>query len=565
MGKGLRFWRFYLPGLLLLLICNRWQAVQPQANSWLILLFAAILFAGFTAYSTRGGTRQNQGIEAGLRAVARGDFSTTFAAANKDDRLTFLLNRTLDTLRGLIRQVADIITDINDGSNALAEAIKGNRNSVEQISKAIEQVASGVQEQVVSIETTNGTVQTMQTQIKQATDGSDTVLTACQHSLAMAKQGQLKLQKTAVQMQEIKNSAEATTQVIGELSRFSEEIGTITDVITGIADQTNLLALNAAIEAARAGESGQGFAVVAEEVRKLAERSNTATEEINNLIRQVQAEVQTATDRIEGVKATVAKGITVVSETEGAFNQIQTSVVAIEESAAGISKQMTELMQGSDTVRRSMGGIDTVSQSNAASTEEVFSSIQEQTSTMETIDGAAQRLAGTAQKLNWLISQFKYDIAASPEAEVIEKLKAITQSAACLMDANVLGQIWQKKNRQSPQYRKEQQKCAQLKQDFGLNSLYALRNGEGTTYFVIDSEIDNGVEIGKAYMKTPIMERAFAGETVCSDVYTDHWGTFRTCYAPVFDEAGNVAVIIAIDISPQKLQEQVERVKKLRQ
>ncbi|MDO8915209.1 MAG: methyl-accepting chemotaxis protein, partial [Coriobacteriia bacterium] len=189
----------------------------------------------------------------------------------------------------------------------------------------------------------------------------------------------------------------------------SEEIGKIVDVITSIADQTNLLSLNAAIEAARAGESGRGFSVVAEEVRKLAEGSGKAAEQIGELIKEVQSETAKAVKYMEIGTSEVAIGTEVVGRTGEVLREINDAVSRTAVLADEIAKAMTTQRDRTSSVDRAMHDIAAVVEQNAASAEETAAAAQEQTACMEEVSSSAQDLADMAHRLEESVRIFRLE------------------------------------------------------------------------------------------------------------------------------------------------------------
>ncbi len=178
-------------------------------------------------------------------------------------------------------------------------------------------------------------------------------------------------------------------------------------VISDIADQTNLLALNAAIEAARAGEAGRGFAVVADEVRKLAEGSASAAAEIGKLIKQIQAQTARAVRNMEDSADELARGKAVATRAGSSLEEILRVVRQVDDMAKEIYKLTREQASGSDQVVRAVEEIAAVAEETAAGTEEASASTEEQTASMQEMAAAAQELADLAETMKALVSRFQ--------------------------------------------------------------------------------------------------------------------------------------------------------------
>jgi methyl-accepting chemotaxis protein len=241
--------------------------------------------------------------------------------------------------------------------------------------------------------------------------------------------------ETAGGMRRIKTSVEVTAARVTELGAKGEQIGAIVETIDDIAEQTNLLALNAAIEAARAGEQGKGFAVVADEVRKLAERSSQATKEIAQLIGQVQSGTEAAVQAMKAGAAEVETGAELAEQAAGALQEIREAAAArntvlndmmssvveirslsadvvratdgISEIAAETNEAAARMGAAADTVGQSVESIAAISQENSASAEEVSAATEQMSAQAEEVVASAATLSEMAQGLDELVARFR--------------------------------------------------------------------------------------------------------------------------------------------------------------
>ncbi len=274
-------------------------------------------------------------------------------------------NRFLETLSHLVRQIRQSSEQVAASAKALQQITQQSSANINQAVQVMSQISQNT------------------SQVAQSTQAA---ANSSQHVGKSAEDGGKLAIHVVEKMKEAQSSVAAAAGFIHELGKRSDQIGKIVDVITKIADQTNLLSLNAAIEAARAGESGRGFAVVADEIRKLAETSADSTQQIINLIREVQEETRHAIETTERGNREVADGYRLTMEAEKLFSTIAREV-------SQMTHQMTQVASNTEEV--------------AASTEEATASSEEQSAAMEQVATNARELGQVVEKLRILVGEFK--------------------------------------------------------------------------------------------------------------------------------------------------------------
>lgn len=311
-----------------------------------------------------------------------------------------------DHLRNLVAQVAKSSQQVAAASDELTASSEQSAQAAGQVADTITNVATGAFHQVDTVEQAMSFVQEMTVAINHIASNSKKVSEKSgETARAAAAGGEAVLQATN-QMQVINNSVTQSAEVVEKLGERSQQIGEIVDVISGIAAQTNLLALNAAIEAARAGEQGRGFAVVADEVRKLAEQSHEAAKKISTIIRDIQSETNIAVVTMNQGTDEVTRGTEVIAATGDHFNSIVTMVEELNSEIKEISASADKLSVSSDEVVRSVGSVKTVASNTAADTQTISAAAEEQSASMEEIASSSQALAHMAGELQAVVSKF---------------------------------------------------------------------------------------------------------------------------------------------------------------
>jgi methyl-accepting chemotaxis protein len=224
--------------------------------------------------------------------------------------------------------------------------------------------------------------------------------------IQQAEQGSESVKKAVNQVNMIRTSVSNSADIVRILGERSQSIGQIVEVITGIASQTNLLALNAAIEAARAGEQGRGFAVVADEVRKLAEQSEQSAGEIAKLIQQIQGDTSKAVSSMDDGMQEVESGIALFQESSDSFTQILHTANSVTEQIKQLSDATGIMSAASQNVVHSLSEVMEISRNFEMNSQSVAAASEEQFASMEQISESSKSLSELANELQLLISGF---------------------------------------------------------------------------------------------------------------------------------------------------------------
>ncbi|UHA60192.1 methyl-accepting chemotaxis protein [Metabacillus litoralis] len=342
--------------------------------------------------------------------VSRGDLTEQISVKSTDDigKLGEAFNEMQSNLRTLIRQVDSSADQVATASEELTASSEETSSATSLVATSIQEVASSADNQTKGLERNSQSLKELSVGVTRIAESSSEVAELSYNTTKQAEEGNKALQNTMGQMHSIQESVSESNTMIQSLSERSQEITSILDVITGIADQTNLLALNAAIEAARAGEHGKGFAVVADEVRKLAEQSQESVKQIFELIQVIQKETNSTVETMSLVTSKVEDGMDISKEAMDKFNEILTSMRSITPQIEDVSATAEQMSAGIQEVNATANELSIIAKSNSATSEEVAASTEEQLASMEEIAGSAKSLSLMAEELKLLISKFKY-------------------------------------------------------------------------------------------------------------------------------------------------------------
>lgn len=346
-----------------------------------------------------------------MDVASEGDLTVRAPIAH-DDELGVLAddcNRLIGSLSDIASNVRRSAESVSSAATELSASSEEINSSTMEISTSVQQIAHGAELQSRKVEETTSSMEAMVATVVSASEQADQATQISQEASKYASHGEEATDQAIAKIAEVSGAIETLATSVELLGRRSEEIGKIVDVITSIADQTNLLSLNAAIEAARAGESGRGFSVVAEEVRKLAEGSGKAAEQIGELIKEVQSETAKAVKYMEIGQSEVALGSDVVGRTGEVLRQINDAVSRTSVLAGAIAASMSEQRERTTAVDRAMHDIAAVVEQNAASAEETAAAAEEQTACMEEVTSSAQDLADMSHRLEESVRIFKLE------------------------------------------------------------------------------------------------------------------------------------------------------------
>lgn len=384
--------------------------IQVAVVSFIIIILLSLLISFLLSRSIVNPISR---LVRSAEEISQGDLTSPINVTSKDE--VGILSASFEKMRAelhdLIVKMKNMSHTLEASSHELSASAHQTGETSNQIAVTIHEVAEGAGQQA---ESTTYVLRKMNDAMDQMKDGNLQVtqtLDQALESTRMAHEGNQSINQAIQNLESVSRTVRFATDSIQKLGRRSQEIGSIITVITDISGQTNLLALNAAIEAARAGEHGKGFAVVADEVRKLAEQSSQAAQQITNMIMDIQAETSVTVRTMESNLDAVESQVSIIAEGGEALYTIVNKVEETEKSVHTIQNIFQSLEETSADVLRSIEDVASITEESAASSQQVAAAAQEQSATVEELSASATELSRLAEQLKEAVAVFKVDTA----------------------------------------------------------------------------------------------------------------------------------------------------------
>jgi len=373
-----------------------------------LICFVVLIFIG--VFITKEITKPLQQMKGVCGTLKAGDFRDHPREVLRKDEfgemadslveMRLKLHDLLQHIHSSSEQLAASSEELTASSNQSAQASGQVAESVTGASNSVIKQQAAVDESTRSVKKVAESVEEIQKNVGQAADNSNEVA-------KKAATGNIAVDEAVGQMNSVEKTVQSSAVIVDKLGERSQEIGQIVDTIAGIAGQTNLLALNAAIEAARAGEQGRGFSVVAEEVRKLAEQSQNAAQQIADLIGGIQRDTENAVASMSDGRNEVIKGAESVKSLRAMFEQIAALVQGVSSEVQGISVAVKGVFSDTEDITKAVEAIDTHSKTVSGEMQAVSAVAEEQSAAAEEIASASDALAKLAQDLQLAIRKFQ--------------------------------------------------------------------------------------------------------------------------------------------------------------
>lgn len=341
--------------------------------------------------------------------IGKGNLSEQIEVTSDDEigQLSQTMRTMQDMLKEMIQRISLASERIASHSEELTQSSNEVSHGTEQISSTMEELASGAETQANNASELSTNMEVFAQRLDEANKYGNEIHQYSEDVLHVATEGSKQMSDSVEQMQKINTVVQESVHKVEGLTIHSKEISKLVLVIKDIADQTNLLALNAAIEAARAGEQGKGFAVVADEVRKLAEQVANSIVGISNFVNKIQSETVSVSDSLQSGYKEVERGTSQIQSTEESFNKIRSLITEEAKGIGSISQILADVSEKGQEMSGSIQEIAAVSEESAAGIEETAAASQQTSSSMQEVTASAEELANLAEELTQMVQKFK--------------------------------------------------------------------------------------------------------------------------------------------------------------
>lgn len=377
-------------------------------NLIIVIAFAVIAYP-LVRMLERSLTSPIESIARAALSISKGDFTQKITVETNDavGELGHSFNSMMDKLKEILQETTSISRSVSEKNRENYSKNQNLKNVLGQVTISTNELASGATQISSEITEISTAIKEIESKVASYAGSSQEMNVRSIAMTELIDKGQKAVESQNQGMEHNIKATAAVSETISQLARQADGISRITRTISDIAEQTNLLSLNASIEAARAGEHGQGFAVVANEVRKLAEESTSSTKEVFQLVQGINQEIHQALDNIQTNEEIVRMQTDLIQETEAIFAEIVDSVRFISELISSFAEESGQILDGAQKIAATMESISAITQQSAAGTEQVSASMNEQIDAVQEMLQQAEQMTTNVVRLMRTIQIFK--------------------------------------------------------------------------------------------------------------------------------------------------------------
>ncbi len=383
---------------------------KAQNFSLFLIIFGLVVMTGITMVVINGVVNQIRGVSTGLEEISRGrgDLTRRLAIVGKDEltEVSERFNKFIGYIQRLLLQIRDVINRLSQMANSISNLTFQSNESIQNIFGNTQRITKASKDSATTLESTAAAIEEISANSQLIAKRSNRAYEESVQNRLKATQGMEAVREASTTIKEIERAVGDSSRVLEELKGQSRKIGKIVLTITAISRQTNLLALNAAIEAARAGEQGKGFVVVAANVKKLAEQSAKAAEEIGALIGEIQHKTNKAVEEMSLGKEKVQEGVKIINQAGGYLDEIGMASESVNVQVQDISKSSVEQSKNIEAISLSIENLSITTKTTTREVDGVLESLKSQRDSIQDMAKITKHLSMVADEMGRMLAHF---------------------------------------------------------------------------------------------------------------------------------------------------------------